>query len=308
MDPLSDVLSLLKPRAYMSAGMDIAGSWGIDFPSLGRGIKTGAVAKGNCWLAVQGVKDPVHLKTGDCFLLPHGPAFFLGSSLDADAVNANDFFAANSAYGHIRTVKGGGDYLIASSRFILDGTQADMLLALLPPIVHIRQQEETAALRHSIERMMEEMRRNEPGSTLVLQNLAHMMLIQALRQHLDTIQDGVGWFFALSDRQLAAAINAIHNDPAHSWSVALLANLAGMSRSAFAAKFRERVGKSPMAYLTHWRMLLAGERLEAARDPVSVIALDLGYESESAFSTAFKREMGVSPRQYGQQLSKTRAA
>lgn len=300
MDPLSDVLSLLKPRSYMSAGVDIAGAWGIQFPSLGRGIKTGAVVKGECWLSVEGVADPVHLKTGDCFLLPHGCAFFMGSSLGAAPIAAAEFFAKNKGFGHIRTVNGGGECVVASSRFILDGMQADLLLALLPPIVHIHEHGESAALRHSVERMMEEMRRNEPGSTLVLQNLAHMMLVQALRQHLDSAQDGTGWFFALSDRQLGAAIGAIHNDPAHPWSVELLANHAGMSRSAFAAKFKDRVGKSPMAYLTQWRMLLAGERLGTSREPVSVIALDLGYESESAFSTAFKREMGVSPRQYGQ--------
>ncbi|OSQ37217.1 AraC family transcriptional regulator [Thalassospira mesophila] len=300
MDPLSDVLALLKPKSYMSAGIDIAGPWAIQFPGMGKGIKTGAVVSGDCWLAIDGVADPVHLQTGDCFLLPHGRAFLMGSDLNVEPVNAFDFFAANRSFGHIRTQNGGGDCLVLSSRFTLDGHQADLLLAMLPPIVHIRDHGETFALRHSVERMMEEMRKNEPGSTLVLQNLAHMMLVQALRQHLDTSSGGTGWFFALADKQIGTAIGAIHNAPAHPWTVEALASHAGMSRSAFAAKFKDRVGKSPMAYLTQWRMLLAGERLGTSRDPVSVIALALGYESESAFSTAFKREMGCSPRQYSQ--------
>jgi AraC-like DNA-binding protein len=97
---------------------------------------------------------------------------------------------------------------------------------------------------------------------------------------------------------MSAAINAMHDDPAHGWTIQKLAEQAGMSRSTFALKFKETVGKSPMDYLTRWRMLLAGDRLVNSSDPVSVIAVSLGYESESAFSTAFKRVMGCSPRQY----------
>jgi AraC-like DNA-binding protein len=97
---------------------------------------------------------------------------------------------------------------------------------------------------------------------------------------------------------MGAAISAMHEDPAHRWTLQALAQRAGMSRSTFALKFKETVGASPLEYLTHWRMLLAGDRLTNSGDPISVIALSLGYESESAFSTAFKRVMGCSPRQY----------
>jgi AraC-like DNA-binding protein len=110
---------------------------------------------------------------------------------------------------------------------------------------------------------------------------------------------GVGWLFALADRQMAAAIGAMHEEPAHHWTLQTLAERAGMSRSSFALKFKATVGVSPMDYLTRWRMLLAADRLANGSEPVSAIALSLGYESESAFSTAFKRTMGRSPRQYG---------
>jgi len=126
-----------------------------------------------------------------------------------------------------------------------------------------------------------------------------MMLVQALRLHLtEGLQGGVGWLFALADKQMSAAIHAMHNDPAHSWTLQQLAERVGMSRSTFALKFKETVGTSPIEYLTRWRMLLAGDKLTNSSDPISVIALSLGYESESAFSTAFKRVMGCSPRQY----------
>ena len=98
---------------------------------------------------------------------------------------------------------------------------------------------------------------------------------------------------------MSAAITAMHDEPARRWTLQELAERAGMSRSSFALKFKETVGASPMEYLTRWRMLLAGDRLMNSGDPISVIALSLGYESESAFSTAFKRVMGCSPRQYG---------
>ena len=127
-----------------------------------------------------------------------------------------------------------------------------------------------------------------------------MMLVQALRLHLaEGASGGVGWLFALADKQMSAAISAMHDDPAHRWTLQALAERAGMSRSTFALKFKETVGASPMDYLTRWRMLLAGDRLTNSSEPISAIALSLGYESESAFSTAFKRVMGCSPRRYG---------
>lgn len=109
----------------------------------------------------------------------------------------------------------------------------------------------------------------------------------------------LGGLFALADKQMAAAINAMHDDPAHRWTLQSLAERAGMSRTTFTLKFKETVGASPMDYLTRWRMLLAGDRLANFSDPIAAIARSLGYESESAFSTAFKRVMGCSPRQYG---------
>jgi AraC-like DNA-binding protein len=147
--------------------------------------------------------------------------------------------------------------------------------------------------------MRQELREPQPGSVLILQHLAQMMLVQALRAHLaDGSDGGVGWLFALADKQIGAAITAMHRDPAQRWTLQQLAERVGMSRSAFAAKFKATVGSSPMEYLTRWRMLLAGDRLANSSDPISVISPSLGYESESAFSTAFKRVMGCSPRRY----------
>jgi AraC-like DNA-binding protein len=264
------------------------------------GIKCYALASGQCWLSMEGVAEAVRLETGDCFLLPRGRPFRLASDPALTPVDALALLTTAPRHAGIVSINGGGGCVIVGSHFVLGGCHADILLEMLPPIVHIRKEADKAALRWSMERMRQELREPQPGSSLVAQHLAHMMLVQALRLHLaEGLRGGVGWLFALADRQMASAIGAMHEDPAHRWSLQALAERVGMSRSAFALKFKETVGASPMEYLTRWRMLLAGDRLRNSGDPVSVIALSLGYESESAFSTAFKRTMGCAPRQYG---------
>lgn len=127
--------------------------------------------------------------------------------------------------------------------------------------------------------------------------------------HLDATQDDlIGWFFALADRRSGAAIRAIHTDPTHPWTLRELGSHAGMSRSTLALRFREIVGEPPMHYVTRWRMMLACDRLENSRASVSSVATSLGYESESAFSTAFKRFFGCSPRRYGRDTGALRAS
>jgi AraC-like DNA-binding protein len=298
-DPLSDVLSLLKPRSYVSAGFDAGGDWSIQFRDQHEFIKCYAVVSGQCWLSVEGVPDAIRLKTGDCFVLPSGQPFRLASDLTLPPADAGPIFSP-ARYGGVVSYNGGGDLFLVGSRFGVSGNHARILLGMLPPVVHICKESDKAAMRWSVERMMQELREQQPGSFLVAQQLAHMMLVQALRLgQADELNGNVGWLFALADKQLAAAINAMHENPSHRWTLSELAERAGMSRSIFALKFKKKVGTSPLEYLMRWRMLLAADKLTNSSDPISIIALSLSYESESAFSTAFKRVMGRSPRQYG---------
>lgn len=298
MDPLSDVLSLLKPHSYMVRGFDVAGPWSIRIGPH-TGIKCYAVVSGECWLAMEGVPDPVRLRAGDCVLLPRGQPFRLATDLTQQPIDVETVMARGRD-GAVTVFNGGGDCFGIGGWFAFAGHHAGMLLGVLPPIVHIRKDSDRAVLRWSLERMMQELREPRPGGHLVAQHLAHMVLVQALRLHLaEGSSGGVGWLFALADPQMSAAIGAMHQDPARRWTLQALAARAGMSRSSFAQKFKAAVGSSPMDYLTRWRMLLAGDRLENSGDPISAIALSLGYESESAFSTAFKRVMDSSPRRYG---------
>lgn len=300
-DPLSEVLSLLKPHNYATGGFDVGGPLSIQFPRH-EGIKCYAILSGEVWLVVDGVPDPVRLKTGDCFLLPSGRPFRLATDLTVAPIDFRAILAARQN-GTTHSVNGGGDCFIAGGHFTFAGNHAFILLGALPPIVHIRNESDKEAMRWSLERMRQELRNPQPGGTLVAQQLAYVMLVQALRLHLaEGPRGGVGWLFALADKQMSLAISSMHDDPAHGWTLDELARRAGMSRSTFALKFKQTVGSSPMDYLTRWRMLLAGDKLATSSDSISAIAQSQGYESESAFSTAFKRVMGSSPRQYSRGL------
>lgn len=298
MDPLSDVLSLLKPRSYITAGFDAGGDWAIGFDGMVGKIKCYALSHGACWLQVEGVDDPVRLLAGDCFVLPTGRSFRLASDLNLEPVAAGVVFAP-ARRGGVLTYNGGGDLFLVGSRFEVSGRHAEVLLRTMPPIVHIEASSDQDALRWSIDRMMLELREDRPGVELMVQHLAHMMLVQALRLHLSGPLEGEsGWLLALSDPRMSTAIKAMHADPAHPWTLEELANRTGMSRSVFAQRFREKVGETPIKYLTRWRMMLAADRLSHGRDSLAQIAAALGYESENAFNTAFKRVMGCSPRRH----------
>lgn len=296
-DPLSDVLSLLKPRSSVSAGIEAGGDWSIQFPRE-PGIRFQAVISGDCWLTVDGVPDAARLRAGDCFLLPSGRPYRIASDLALAPIHAYAILAKKRD--GVALINDGGDFLALGCFFSLAVKHADILLNVLPPVVHIRRESEQAVLRWSLERMLQEQREQQPGSFLVAQHLAQLMLIQALRLHLaEGSKTGTGWLFALADKRMSATLTAMHSDPARPWTLQLLAERAGMSRTSFALRFKETVGVSAMEYLTRWRMLRAGDMLENSNDPVSAIALSLGYESASAFAVAFKRTMGCSPRQYG---------
>ena len=297
MDPLSDVLSSLKPRSYASGGFGVEEDIAIQFPKH-EGIKCYAMLSGQCWLSVEGVADPVLVTAGDCFLLPRGLPFCLATDLSLRPVDFATLQATWRADADLKHAPNGS--FMAGGHFLLTGDHADMLLRTLPPVVHIRNEADRAAMRWSLERMREELRNPQPGGSLIAQQLAYMMLVQALRLHLaDGAKGSVGWLFALADTQMRAAITCMHDHPGHPWTLQTLATHVGMSRSVFAQRFKKTVGATPMEYLARWRMMLAGERLKQPGDSISAIASSLGYESESAFGKAFRRVMGCSPAKYG---------
>ncbi len=297
MDTLSDILSLLRPSDFMFRGLEAAEPWSLRFPPAD-GIRCYALLSGRCWLVVDKLLTPIRLESGDCVLLTKNQAFRMTSDPALPPADALSLFSEAQA-GGVAICNGGGDLAGIGGYFKFADQHAGLLLDLLPAAVHIRNESDKAALRASMELMMQELRAPQPGGYLVARHLAHLMLVFALRQHLTSGTPGsVGWLFALGDKQMAAAINAMHEEPARAWTLQSLARLTCMSRSTFASKFKQAVGTPPMEYLIRWRMLLARDRLRNSGHSIATIAASLGYESESAFRTAFKRVVGCSPRQY----------
>ena len=297
MDPLSELIALLKPRTYMSAAMDLGGEWSLQFCAYGM-VKCYAMLSGSTWLVVDGEPAPILITAGDCFLLPSGRTFRIASDPALEPVDGLTILQVPVVDG-VRTLQGGGKCFGLGAHFALS-SDAGMLLGLLPPVVHLASQTDREAMRWALERMRMELREPKPGGALIARQLIDLLLVQALRLHMTNAPgDAVGWLFALSDKPLAQAIEAIHRAPGEPWTVSRLAERANMSRSAFAARFRIKAGLAPMEYLTRWRMLLAGDRLAHSSDSIAQIATQLGYDSVSSFSAAFKRVMGSAPRQFG---------
>lgn len=297
MDPLSDILSILKPESYLTAGLDAGGAWAIRFGNRPGTIKCHVVTAGTCWLAVDGI-DAVQLVAGDCIILPSGRSFTLASDLTLAPVDAHDVLS-HARPGDVIVHKDGGSFAFLGTRFEVDGLKASALLGALPPLIHLHEADDRDAMRWCITQLMIEMRDGRPGGMLAARHLAHLMLLRAFRLHLSRqAGDRVGLLYALADSHLGEAIEAMHAEPAYRWTLAELASRAGLSRSIFAERFRARVGETPIGYLTRWRMMLASDRLAIGRESLGSIANALGYESENAFNTAFRRVMGCSPRRY----------
>ncbi len=295
MDLLSDVLSLLKPRAYVTGVLSAGDPWSLQLPAY-QGIKCYMVVEGTCWLAVEG-EHPVQLHQGDCLLLPHGKPFVIASDLDRPPVDARKIVSGIARHQGVLAVTPGKGFLLLGTHFDLEG-DAGFLLDALPPLVLLTGDQQCASMRWGVQRLLSEMREPQVGGTLVAQQVAYTLLIDALRLHQEQSSHGPGWFAALAEPQIRTALACMHERPAHAWTLEELARAAGLSRTALAQNFKRVVGETPTAYLSRWRMRLAAHRLMEEGDTLGAVALHVGYESPSAFCAAFRRAFGMSPKKF----------
>ncbi|MGJ6967959.1 AraC family transcriptional regulator [Streptosporangium sp. G11] len=301
-DPLQDVLTLLGTTSHMSIGLVAGGEWALSFEPP-PAVKFNAVRRGHCLLTVDGVPEPIELTEGDCFLLTQPRAFTLASGSGVRPVPARPVFAA--ATGGMARVGTGEDVIFIGGRFDFGERAQELLLDVLPPVIHVPgRTAEAATVRWALEQIDAELRDRPLASTLVAEHLALVMLIHLLRLHLAVAGPGAasGWLAGLTDPIVAPALGAMHARPAHAWTVAQLAEVAAVSRSTLASRFKHAVGQGPLDYLTGWRIELAAERLRRGDETVAMIAREVGYGSESALSNAFKRVTGASPREYRRRI------
>lgn len=297
LDAISSVLSLLDPQAPFAASLTTGGEWSFHFPRFD-GLEFAAILEGSCWIAIEGMPAPLELGPGDCFLLPATRSYRMASSLDLKPVDADAVFG-RVPHGKVQYGPGGAT-VILGARFTFDRSQASILLDSLPPLVVIRANSGPASkIPLLLDQFAEELASAESGSALMVDHLAHMLFVRALRAYLALGESlHVGWLGALANPQIARALNGIHRLPGRRWTLRELTAEAGMSRSVFCLRFKQLVGAAPLDYLLNWRMQLAAKDLRTTTKTLAEIAYSLGYESESAFAHAFKRVMGSAPRQY----------
>jgi AraC-like DNA-binding protein len=298
MDPLSQVIGQSKPKSIAVGATDVGGDIAIGFPAHD-GAYFYSVASGDCWLEMDGA-SPLRLHAGDCVVLPSGRPFRLSSEIGLPPTDAAVVFGGRPN-GSIAAYNGGGRCMMFAAHFEFDRGFSSFLLSVLEVVVRIHEPAAKAALRNAIDQMIDELQRGEPGSAMVVEHLAQIALIKTLRFHLSEVAHArPGWLYALADRRLGKAIAAMHATPSHRWNLSLLAGVCAMSRTVFAIRFKAKVGMTPMDYLLQLRMRVAAERLLEPGARVAVVAQEIGYESESAFNVAFKRQMGLPPRRYAE--------
>lgn len=289
-DPLSDVIGLLRPHAVFTKGISGAGRWGVRYSEFGH-PSFAIVIDGACRLAVDGQKELV-LNAGDFVLLPTTPGFTM-SGFEQVTPEVIDPHAAANATAEVRHGQQDGPpgVRIMGGYFLFGGEDAGLLLSLLPQQVHVRGVERLSTL---VRLLIDEASLDRPGRTLVLTRLVEILLVEALR-HTQAPDAPVGLLRGLGDARLAEAIRQIHADPGRPWTMAGLAKEAGLSRSAFFHRFARNVGVPPMEYLLSWRMALAKDLLRRHDIEIAEIAERVGYGSASTFSTAFSRHVGQPP-------------
>lgn len=289
-DPLSEVITLLRPRTVFSKRISGAGRWGMRYSDYGEPSFC-TVLEGRCRLAVEGHPE-ITLEAGDFVLLPTTPGFVMSGFEPATPVFIDPREAPADA-DEVRhgTPDGDPDVRLLGGYFVFDSPDAALLGSLLPAVVLVR---DAGRLSTLVRLVGEEAIEERSGRDLVLTRLVEVLLIEALRA--TPAQDApAGLLRGLADARLAPALRRMHGEVARSWTVSQLAQEAALSRSAFFDRFSRTVGMAPMEYLLAWRMALAKDLLRRGQLALAEVAARVGYGSASAFSAAFSRYVGQPP-------------
>ncbi len=295
-DAMSDVLSLVRMRGEFVCANEYSAPWSLRFQSPAAHFHV--VERGAAWIQLDGAR-PIRIETGDLALLPLGAGHVLSADPALPPMDIDHAIATQATrHGAVYRLGGGGEPThVVCGRFSFAGVLAPKLLTVLPPLIHLRAEPGRPLewLRLTTHFLVEETRHPKPGSAIMIARLLDLLFIQSIRAWGSTSPSHLGWLSGLSDPQVGRALSAIHDDPARGWTVETLAEIAGLSRSAFAARFAEVVGKTPQRYVAAWRLDLAADHLRAGAHRIGEIALLVGYGSEAALTRAFKAQFGATP-------------
>ncbi|MFI9599129.1 AraC family transcriptional regulator [Streptomyces sp. NPDC052043] len=301
MDIVSDAIAAVRIGRSSSNRMEISGRWCTRLaPYDGAGFHV--VLKGGCRLLPDGGGPALLLGTGDAVLLPHGAGHVLAdrhTDIDATALErAVPFERRQEASPPDSPAAGTGEVQMLCGKYRLDRTRMHPLMAELPTVVHLPHQVGShPALRSAIDLLGRELGERQPGACIAVPSLLDLLLVYMIRAWMAEDTTGT-WPTVLGDPVAAAALRALHADPAAAWTNDRLAAEVGVSRPTLARRFTHLVGRPPMGYLTWWRLTLAATLLRDTHDPLAAIARRVGYGTPYALSHAFNREFGTTPGRY----------
>jgi AraC-like DNA-binding protein len=309
-DALSDVLRLVRLTGAVFLDAEFTAPWCISAPS---GVEVCTkhmpqaqhivvyhlVTAGNCEVVFPG-EAPHSAQTGDLIVIPGGEAHLIGGDLAAPPADLSRLVLQKNPDEVPRVSHGGGGAVtrLVCGYLACDSALFKTLLAALPRLMIVNMRDGTRGqwLASSLQFSLAEYAAPNAGASTVLAKLSELMFVEAIRRHTESLPPGQqGWLAGLRDRFVGRALSLMHSKPAHAWTVDELANHVGLSRSALGERFAAVIGLPPMQYLTRWRLQLAADLLHNSRRAIASIAADVGYDSEAAFSRAFKRELGAAP-------------
>ena len=297
-DILSEILQDLRLARASYGRSEFTAPWGVRIPYK-EGVRFHFIVEGTCWMLTE-CQPPLSLEAGDVVLLPHGTGHVSADDPRRDPLPLAEVgprLVGNSTY-HLTTGGGGQRALLVCCTIGFEGPTAHPLLEQLPYVLLVRKSDrQERSLPMLLNLMRDEVESQRVGSATIMARLADIVMTQIVRSWLENRSDDLsGWLAAVKDPQIGLALARIHRQPGDPWTVDALAAAVGLSRSLFADRFTELLGVSPARYLLQWRMRLAAVWLKNENMTVGEVAARLGYASDAAFSRAFKRFMGATPR------------
>lgn len=298
MDVLSDVLDLLSAKSYTTSGIRAPEPWGITYGGF-EGLKFLALQQGSAWLKTELQPQWRQLKAGEGCILTRHQTFSLATSPQQPCPMFTEF---TPEFRDGMANYGGDELVVIAGKMEIDKMSSSLLTGMLPPVMYFSTQaEETANLNFLMKYLQSEKLYPQPGSESITDHLMHILMVETLRKW--SHQPGnasQGWMNAGRDHRIMRVLSALHANPQKHWQLTELAELAGMSRAGFVRRFSDVTGTTPLKYLTQWRMRLASKALRTSNQSIKQIGFDLGYASESAFSSAFSRVFGHSASEHRQ--------
>lgn len=300
-DTLGEALHFLRMDGAFYARSELRGRWGATIPEIPGHLWFHVVTEGQGWLDAGISEAEAHLlQPGSFALVPHGQGHRIWSEpgVPTPSVLELEREQISDRYEILRHGQGEKQTTMICGALSCNHPAARNLIDALPRtiVIDTLQSPQMEWMQSTLRLMAAESRERRPGGEAVITRLGDILVVQAIRSWIETDPAAnTGWLGALKDRQIGGAIALIHRDPARAWTVASLAQQVAMSRSAFAARFTEFVGEPVMRYVTRWRMYVAMDALKEQDTSVAEVASRLGYQSEAAFSRAFKRVISVSP-------------